>query len=450
MGVLDEDKEVNIVTETVETRSLADLAAPTAGEMRLSYREGSTTPAAELSRIRELIETVEPELHAWAALDWDLVSAQVAALENLDPEEASLWGVPVGVKDNIDVAGLPTRGGSKASGGAPAAKDAPVIAALRGAGAIIVGKLTTTEFATLGNPPATRNPWDTSRTPGGSSAGPAAATAAGMVSVALGTQTRGSVIRPASFTGVFGISPTPGLVPTNGVIPNALSIDRVGFFARCAQDLETVVSAASGVGLGLPGASAPRRFGIVTDERLLAGIDDDARSTLASFTAALDASGAQYVEVELPFDPVLLDHVHSTIEMTEFAQAHAAAYALQAENLGNFVRHLVEQGREVSLEDYILAQREREHLRGRLLQTFFVNGVDYLVTPASTGVAPLGIESTGSPRMSTPFTLLGLPAACVPWYATHGGALPLGIQLVGQPGSDRDLLAAAMSAAELG
>jgi Asp-tRNA(Asn)/Glu-tRNA(Gln) amidotransferase A subunit family amidase len=364
------------------------------------------TVAACLRRIREREHSIE----AWVCLN---------------PEPA-LDGLPLGVKDVIDTADMPTAYGSPALADRRPARDAEVVRRLRATGAVVLGKTASTEFA-LYHPAATRNPHDLTRTPGGSSSGSAAAVADGMVPVALGTQTAGSVIRPASFCGVFGFKPTFGLLSTEGVLTLSPSLDTVGLFARTAADLRLLAGL-----LGIEAEGPPPRIGFLRTPRW-AEVDASARARIEAVVTALSLE-----ELDLParFDGLVEAQI--TIMESEVA-----------DHLGPFVS-----GLEISpcLAEFLArcagwqpavydeAQRLANECRGRLDELF--GRFDLLLTPAVRGVAPAGLDSTGDPLFCRTWTLLGTPAVAVPGLAGENG-LPLGIQLVGRPGADALVLAGA-------
>jgi Asp-tRNA(Asn)/Glu-tRNA(Gln) amidotransferase A subunit family amidase len=349
----------------------------------------------------------------------------IKAWVRLDPEPA-LDGLPLGVKDVIDTADLPTAYGSPALADRRPAQDAEVVRRLRAAGAVVLGKTTSTEFA-LYHPAATRNPHDLKRTPGGSSSGSAAAVADGMVPVALGTQTAGSVIRPASFCGVFGFKPTFGLLSTEGVLTLSPSLDTVGLFARTAADLRLLAGL-----LGIEAEAPPPRIGFLRTPRW-AEVDASARARIEATVAALSLE-----ELELParFDGLVEAQI--TIMESEVAK-HLGPLVSGLEispGLAEFLARCA--GWQPAAYDE--AQRLANECRGRLDELF--GRFDLLLTPAVRGVAPAGLDSTGDPLFCRTWTLLGTPAVAVPGLAGQNG-LPLGIQLVGRPGADALVLAGA-------
>lgn len=401
------------------------------------YGRGALSPLAAVERLHARTDSVDPAVQAWVAVDWEKARASAGSLEGAPSPSQPLWGVPIGVKDNIDLRGYPTRAGCAALPDTAVDDDAEVVSVLRRAGAIPLGKLATTELATLGNPPATTNPWNTAHTPGGSSAGPAAAVASGMVPIALGTQTRGSVIRPASFCGIFGLSPTPGIVGTGGVVPNAYTIDRVGAFARVPRDLDLFLQA---FGAAPPAEDTPV-IGVVTDDYFWDDTDPACRDAVEEGIAALNRAGIATQRVELGLDFALIGRLHDRVEMVDFGTAHEDLLEPPG-LLGEFCTGLVQGAKTIPAFEYVRSQEARKELAAQLRARFEELGVTAFLTPGAPGPAPLGNGGTGSPRMSTPFTFLGLPALAAPGAIASNG-LPVGVQLVAQPNRDRTLVALA-------
>lgn len=337
-------------------------------------------------------------------------------------------GLPVGVKDIIDTADLPTSYGSPRWAGHRPAADAEVVRRLRAAGAVVLGKTVTTEFA-LFDPPRTGNPHDPTRTPGGSSSGSAAAVGAGMVPLALGSQTVGSVIRPASFCGVWGLVPSPGLLPRDGVHPLSPTFDRVGLLAASAQVLARALPALAAA--TLPPAhvgNRPPRVALVRTGEWSAADS----STQRLVEAAAERLRAD--EVTLPDDFAGLAEAHRTVLGPE------AALALRAEVASGAAASVVatvREGESVLGTDYLTALELITRCRTRLAAA--TTGYDGLLVPAAVGEAP-DRRTTGDPVMNRVWTALGVPLLAVPGLRGPTG-LPVGLQLVGRPDRDLDLLA---------
>ncbi|MFF1908869.1 amidase [Kitasatospora sp. NPDC058218] len=430
----------------VRPRSLADEVA--------RLRAGRPGPAAHADRLCGRIERLDPLLHTFVPEPGrpERLRAEARALvaRYPDPRAAPpLYGVAVGIKDIVHVDGLPTHAGSALPPGVLAGPQAAVVDRLRAAGALVAGKTVTAEFAG-GAPGPTRNPHRPGHTPGGSSSGSAAAVAAGLVSLAIGTQTVGSVIRPAAYCGVVGFRPTYGRIPTDGVLPNAPSFDTLGLFTA---DLAGAALAAPllcddwrgdwrgvGRGDGHP-EDRPPVLGVPVGPYL----EQAGPAARAAFREQLDrlaAAGATVREVDLLPDFAWLVRQVRTINRFEQARSHVDWFA----RFGNLYRPEtaagIRHGQSVRPEDYGTALRAREHARARLADAWAAAGVDLLVAPSATGPAPLGLGSTGDAVMSLPWSYAGLPALSLPAGVSADG-LPFGLQVVGAAGADELLLARA-------
>jgi Asp-tRNA(Asn)/Glu-tRNA(Gln) amidotransferase A subunit family amidase len=374
---------------------------------------------------------------------------EAAGLLTRWPEPADrpeLFGIPTAVKDIVHVDGLETRAGSRVPPHVLAGSQAVLVDRLRAVGALVVGKSVTAEFASAA-PGQTRNPHDLDRTPGGSSSGSAAAVAAGMAVLATGTQTIGSMVRPASFCGVVGWKATHGRIPVDGVIAHSPSFDALGFFGA---DVDTVRAAARAtcdrwaeagpVGrrptLGVPGG------------RYLAQADDEARAVFGDQCDRLRAAGYDVREADMlgDLDEVLTHNL--TVNRYELARTHDAWFDPHRAAYRDITASAIEHGRSISRADYAVSMRHLLALRADLPERLAKVGADLLVAPGAVGAAPLGIDHTGDPAMALPWTYAGLPAVSLPGAKTPAG-LPLGLQLVGLAGSDEMLLAAARDVADV-
>lgn len=367
-----------------------------------------------LQRIRER----EPELQAWVE-----VKPQPAL------GEGPLRGIPFGVKDIFETAGLATEYGSPLYKGRKGEKDAALVRMLRERGAVMVGKTQTTAFAYF-DPAPTRNPRNPRHTPGGSSSGSAAAVAVGMVPFALGTQTQGSVIRPASFCGVVGFKPTRGVLPLEGVLPFAPSLDTAGLFTQTADDMKLLWER-MGYAVAREGA---KRLGAA--EELLAGVEPVMEKT---FRAAVKRLGAERIELPPKFREVL--PATRLINDYEGARTHHQRWREHGEKIGRKLAELVERGLQIPPEAYQQALATVHAAEEQLSQLFREYPV--ILTPAAVGPAPEGLGSTGDPRMNGPWTALGTPAITVPMEV--GDGLPLGLQMTAALGADALLVATAAS-----
>jgi Asp-tRNA(Asn)/Glu-tRNA(Gln) amidotransferase A subunit family amidase len=396
------------------------------------------------------VQAVEDSVQAWTFLDPDHLLAQARAA---DEERLSgrplglLHGVPVGIKDIIDTADMPTENGSVLHAGRTPSRDADAVSRLRGAGALIMGKTVTTEFATR-QPGKTRNPHDPAHTPGGSSSGSAAAVAAGMVPVALGSQTGGSVIRPASYCGVYGLKPTHGLISRGGMFQLSRSLDHVGVFARSIPDLALLLEVLVGHGERDPdtrpravspyramAAAEPPitpRLGFVKTPRW-GEMDRDAREAFGELAEAL---GDTTEEVELLADEA--PEWHRITMDVEIALNLDPEWQRGRDRISASLRGRIESGRAARAYDYLRARAAVPRL-GAALTELFEQRYDALVTPATFGTAPKGLESTGDPAFCSTWTLLGVPTLTLPLMRGENG-LPLGVQLVGPRDGDGRLL----------
>ncbi|KUJ69644.1 amidase [Streptomyces albus subsp. albus] len=364
--------------------------------------------------------------------------AAVGGRTAADADRLPLYGVAVGVKDIVRVAGLPTRAGS----GLPAelldGPQAPLVDRLRAAGALIAGKTVTAEFAGTA-PGPTRNPRHLGHTPGGSSSGSAAAVAAGMVPLAIGTQTVGSVIRPAAYCGVLGFKPGYGRIPIEGVIPNVPSLDTVGLFATDPA----LAARAAGVLCDdwhpePPPTARPRLA--VPRGPYLGRVEPVALAAFEESTARLAAAGYEILRVPFPDDLARVEADQHTINRFETARVHADWFARHGDRYRPQTAAAIRQGQAITPQDYTQALRARERFRDRLPRVMADQGIDLWLTPAATGPAPRGLESTGSGAMCLPWSYAGVPALSLPAGQTPDG-LPLGMQYVAASGADERLLA---------
>ncbi len=351
-----------------------------------------------------------------------------------------LYGLAVGVKDVFGVDGLPLAAGSALPPERLARPQASVVTRLTAAGAVVVGKTVTAEFAFFA-PGPTRNPWNEAHTPGGSSSGSAAAVAAGLVPLALGTQTIGSVIRPAAYCGVVGFRPTFGRVPTDGMIPFAPSLDTVGWFTATVAD--AALAAVSAVDDWQDGTQpVPEPVLGLPDEALLAHAEPAARRAFDTTVTRLRDAGFAVRASALFAEVAGLAASLFTVSRWEFARSHRDWFAEFGDRYQPKTAEAVRTGLAIADADYAEARDAQARARARYLQLTGDHGVDVWITPGATGPAPRGRSSTGDPAMSSPFTLVGAPAVNVP-TGLDPSRLPLGVQCAGVPGADEELLAAA-------
>lgn len=419
------------------------IEAPGAVALRDAVLQGRLSAEDVARETIERIEALEPRLRAWVAFDPALALAQARGVDRQRAAGAPpgpLAGVPLGVKDIFDTADWPTACGSPIYRGHRPARDARAVAQARAAGAVVMGKTVTTEFAYF-TPGPTANPWDPAHTPGGSSSGSAAAVASGMVPLAFGSQTAGSLIRPASYCGVFALKPTHGAFSLEGVKPFAPSLDTLGWLARSAEDLELMrcaLAAEPCLPLAVPPVSA-LRLGVWRTHEAPA-LDAGGQAAWEEGGARLRAAGASLQAVELPASLSGLLQAQRTVMAFEAARSLASEQAEHGELLSPPLRELLALGRSVQAPACdaarALAAQGRQEVAARMA------GHDAWLVPAAPGEAPAGLDATGDPVFSRVWTLLGLPCVNVP--GLHGpGGLPVGLQLVGRPGAERALLAVA-------
>ncbi|KAA0010272.1 amidase [Billgrantia pellis] len=395
---------------------------------------GEVGPLDWWDACREMIEAKETGLGAWACLAPRPSETLPTKGHDLPP----LLGVPVGIKDIIETRDLPTTWGTRYQRLEHAPTDAAIVTRLASLGALVMGKTVTTEFAYF-QPSGTRNPHDPGRTPGGSSSGSAAAVAAGMVPVALGTQTVGSIIRPASYCGVVGFKPTHGTLPLSGVRALAPSLDTLGWFTRTVEDTRTVFQALTGSeGLGHRVSLAGTRIGLCPIPGSLV-LAPEVCAALELASQRLAAEGAEIIEI--PADPArdeLTAHQHVVLAY-EAARELASERILFRDEMSGALEALLEEGERIPLKAYQEARIASEHARQRMTE-IFSGGIDFLIAPSATGAAPEGLESTGDPLYSRAWTLLGMPCINLPIYWSEEG-LPVGVQLIANRFQDVHLLA---------
>jgi len=416
-----------------------------AAEAARRIRAGTLSPSNLLAACLKRTDAVEPAVGAWVRLDRD-AAARVAVQRDIEAREGRfmgpLHGVPIALKDIFDAAGVPTTAGAPAWATRTPTVDAPSVAALRGAGAVPMGKLATTPFAYL-DPTATRNPWNPEHTPGGSSSGPAAAVAARMVPLALGSQTVGSVLRPAAYCGVVGLKPTHGRISAAGVLELAGSLDHVGVFARAVEDCALALAVLAGGDpapddyLGTVVEPAAPRLGVLAP--FLARATPEMGKHLEAVTRGLEAAGARVGDVTLPAAFASIHDVGATVLRAEAAAAHAPLFPAHAAEYPPKIKELVELGHAISAPAYLAAQAARRQVReavGAIAARY-----DAFLLPTIGAPAPRGLGSTGDPSFCSPWSFLGMPAITLP-TGVEGG-LPLAVQLVAAPWSEARLLAAA-------
>ena len=390
---------------------------------------GELSPNAALSQSLDAIEAQEKTIVAFAC------RAEHPRAQDKGP----LRGIAVGIKDIIDTCDLPTEMGSQIYRGWRPRADAPVVMMLKQAGASIVGKTTTTAFASV-DPTATLNPRNPDHTPGGSSSGSAAAVAAGMIPLALGTQTGGSVIRPASFCGVAAIKPSFRLLPTVGVKCYSWTLDTVGLFAAGVQDLARGLSALTNRSELLPAAAIETpRIGVVTQD--FAGAPEGTGGeALRVATVAAERAGASVRMLSLPEIVAEAWRIHPTVQEFEAHQALAWEYRTHYDAMPPLLRARLDESAGTTPAAYDEARGIANRARRSLMKVF--DDVDVLLTFSAPGAAPKGLASTGDARFNRLWTLMGVPCVNIPAHVAEGG-LPVGVQVIARFGDDAGALKAA-------
>ncbi len=402
---------------------------------RIARREFSSE--ALVSACLERIAAREKEVQAWAFLDTEFALKQARTLDRESPR-GPLHGVPVGIKDVIDTADMPTEYNSPIYRGHRPAWDAACVALLRRAGCVILGKTVTTEFANT-HPARTRNPNNPAHTPGGSSSGSAAAVADFMVPLALGTQTGGSTVRPAAYCGVVGCKPSFNTINRAGLKFVAESLDTIGVFARGVEDVALCLNVLSGRPMpdfkAAPGRKP--RIGLCRTPRWK---ESDAATHAAVERAAgvLAKAGARVTDFDLPEGCAELFEDHGKIMNYETARALAWEYLNHPDQISATLRPRIEEGWKITRAAYDSARLLARDCRRRLAAQ--MNGCDFLVTPSAPGEAPGTLETTGDSVFNRVWTLLGVPCVTLPCGSGPLG-LPLGVQLVGPFDGDVELLA---------
>ena len=411
-------------------------------EAAAAIRAHQVTPLDLVEICLKNIDQWEPRVHAWVFVDRDGARAEAKRLTdelNRGHYRGPLHGIPIGIKDIFDVFDWPTAAGSKLWANSIARDDAEVVKRLRAAGAIFLGKTVTTQFASF-DPPVTRNPWNLARTPGGSSSGSAAAVSTLMCFGAMGSQTGGSITRPASYCGVAGCKPSYGLVPCQGVMPLAPSMDHPGPIGRCVRDLELMLEViADPYDRTMPsleggGPLLGRARGLF-DHLAAPGV----RQAADDVQAKLQRAGATVKEIVLPVRFSEVIPRHRTIMAVEAAVFHQTRLAKHPDDYAPKIRSLLEEGLACPPPEYARCQEHQRLLSADMAACF--DEVDVLIMPATTGPAP-DASTTGDPAFNSPWSYTGLPTVSFPTGQFIDG-LPVALQFVGAKRSEAELFAVA-------
>ena len=424
------------------------LHALSATALAQRLRAGDCTAEAAVQSCLARIAAVEVEVQAWAHLDPGYALAQARDADRRRAEGlplGALHGVPVGLKDIIDTRDFATENGTVLHAGRRPEVDATLVTRLRAAGAIMLGKTVTTELATY-TPGKTRNPYHPAHTPGGSSSGSAAAVAAQMVPLAVGTQTNGSVIRPASYCGVYGFKPTYGLIPRGGVLKQSRALDQIGVFARTMDDIALITGqligadpadpdTLPGVGMSLRDVAtqSPPRIAFIRTPPW-ARMDADAQVVFEGLVSRL---AGHVTELALPGPALQAWDWQRIVMETDIAANYAPAWENGRDRLSASLRAQIERGRATVPAAYQQALAQIPPVSAALAGIFA--DCDAILTPSTTGTAPRGLASTGDPSFCTLWTYCGMPALTLPLLSGANG-LPIGVQLVGPRLGDAGLL----------
>ena len=409
-----------------------------ATEIVQSIAAGNTTAEAVTAACLDRIEEREGTVKAWAFIDPDHALAQARALDKADTK-GPLHGLPIGIKDVLDTADMPTEMGSPIYAGHRPVQDAAAVAMLRAAGAVILGKTVTCEFAGM-HPGATANPHDPARTPGGSSSGSAAAVADFHVHGALGTQTGGSVLRPASFCGIVGYKPTYNIVNRAGLMFAAENLDTIGFMGRGVDDVDVVAAAILNRAPAPPlDKVAGLRIGLCRTQ-LWDTAQPETVEAIEDSADRLAAAGAQIIPIDMPSTFGLLARLRNHINDFERSRVLAYHWANNREKISDGLAAQIENGTSMAYRDYNEAITLAAESRLQLDAVF--DEVDVMLTPAVAGEAPEGLNQTGDPRFQGYWTVLHVPTITLPTHKGPNG-LPVGIQLVGPRWQDERLLSIA-------
>lgn len=400
---------------------------------------GTTRTAQEVAtETCAVIAAKEPEVQAFAFFDPDLVMAQAAKVP-----DGPLRGVTIAVKDVIATKDMPTGHNNARYEGVQTGLDAACVDTLRAAGAVIVGKTVTTEFAATMRGGKTRNPHDLSRTPGGSSSGSAAAVAAGMVAIGLGTQTGGSTIRPASYNGVWGWKPTWNAISREGLKLYSLTCDTLGFYARDPGDFDLLADVFDFDACATPTTLSGLRLGVVQPPAW-DKVEPPMRAALAEASAALSQTGATVVPLDLPEYFATIDDTHEVILQREGRAAFLNEVRANPDTIHDEFRAKVENRAGLTPEQVRAAYRHADQCRAQMDD--ILTDFDAIIAPSAMGEAPVGLAETGDAGMNSLWTLLGVPVVSVPGFTGPNG-MPLGISVIARRYDDRRALAIATLAA---
>jgi len=423
----------------------------TATEILDSIRNKDVSAKDVAISVSERYKALQDPLKAWVYFDEETFLEQASRIDQ-NGYSKGLSGVPVGLKDIYHTAGIPTEAGSKVYAGYVPDADAVTVSLLKDAGANIMGKTVTTEFACL-DPSEAVNPWNFSHTPGGSSSGSAVAVAARMCPIAMGSQTVGSVLRPAAFNGIVGYKPTFGLVSRRGLVPVSWNLDTVGWLTRSVADAALTMDCLIGFDahdmaskhFDSPGYldnlhKSPRKRVAYLKGYFYEGIDKDISNNIDEQVSKLDEAGYEIEELDAPYDFQAAFVNQRLIMAVEAAVFHQENFVSKAELYRPKLRAMLEQGSKYDGLTYATALEAREQFRFDIAN--FAENYDLIITPSTPEVAPGDLSTTGNPMFQGPWTAVGFPTISIPSGISSGG-MPIGLQMIGSPTDDLNLLQAA-------
>lgn len=412
--------------------------------IQASFSLGTSNPVSFLEALLQRAQLVDPHIHAWLSLNADDARRQARRCHDEMQQgltRGPLHGIPVAIKDVVDIEGQRTRAGSASRDeSAPATLDANIVAILRAAGAIILGKVHTTEYAYFEGPPPTRNPWHLSRTPGGSSAGSAAAVASGTAVCSIGTQTAGSIVRPAAYCGIAAFKPTTQDLSTAGLTQLAPSFDTVGWFGYRMSDVATISEALQPQRYKHTRSHYPLRIAVLEDP-LFVDADAAVKDSLGKIRTQLCNAGHHVTALKSAIDLTSCMALHQTVLEYELSRIYGHLETMHPDKVSQAWLSAIVRGRAIDDDAYANALRRILQMQRTFWDAY--TNFDVVIAPAAPNVAPEGMR-TGDPRYIIPFTALGGPIATVPVGLSPSG-LPLGLMLCSRPATDAALLGHALS-----
>jgi len=394
---------------------------------------GEFTPKELAESLLGRINETEPLIHAWVTINQEALEEAAKATET--KPRGKLHGIPIGVKDIYYTAGMRTTMGSSIYRDFTPDYDADMVKQIKKQGAIVLGKTETTEFA-LHDPAPTRNPWNTNHTPGGSSSGSAAAVATGMCPTAFGSQTGGSVIRPASYCGIIGVKPTYDLLSRGGVYPLSWSLDHIGYMTRTVEDAHHMLCALTDTDKEWKKRETPPKIGVLRGY-FKENAEPEVWEGYEEAITRLWGEGADMIDAPQQSSFKHVPDVHRVIMAVETAAAHEDNFRKRKPEYGEYIQGYISSGLLIPATVYLRAQRQRSKIIQDMID--LIKGYDCIVCPSSVDTAPEGLEWTGSPAFNAPWSLTGLPSITVP-MGLASNKLPLGLQLIGTPYNEWNLL----------